>query len=107
MIRAYSNDVNFYGDEEYQSGNGIGVWTQEQADEYDYGFVVGAVYDCDGDLALKRILMTVLSKHNHGHGHIVYTGLVSEEDGEYTGWGGFQNPRMERWTAYIPEEETE
>lgn len=118
MLRAYSNDPEFYGDEEYRQGNCIKVWTQEAQDKYTdpsnkYAgradtYSVGAVYDCDGDLALKRIMMNVVvSTHNYGHGSMDYVGFVNKADNpdrkgeEYDGLG-FSNSefRIERWRLY-------
>lgn len=104
MLRAYSNDPEFYGDEDYLSGNGIGVVTS--------GRDKGWVMDCDSDVALERIMMTVLSTHNHGHSQIEYTGIVNfskettwgngtREIKEWDGFGDNRTVRIERWVINL------
>ena len=119
MLRAYSNDPEFFGSEDYRLGNGIGTWTQEDQVEYVKGnpsgkndFTVGVVYDCDSDLALKRIMMNVvISTYNFGHGSFEYIGFVSKSDDpdrrgdEYDGWGYKGDHRVEKWRVVVASEE--
>lgn len=103
MLRAYSNDVNFYGDEDYQRGNGIHVQTKTEAKQfaryYESKEVQQYVMDCDGDIALKRVMGTVISKHDFGHfaqEWIVVVGYDKHDD-DWDGFGGMDALRYERW----------
>lgn len=94
MLRAYSNDPDFFGDEKYQRGNGIYVVNAKQAKNYfNDPDMEGWVMDCDGDIALKRIMMdAVVSRYNFGHGHMEYVGVVGEDDG----WD-LRKIHLEKW----------
>jgi hypothetical protein len=112
MLRAYSNDPNFFGDEDYQQGNGIHVQTKAEAKRfaayYEADEVQQYVMDCDGDIALKRIMATVLSKHSYGGGSEEW--IVIVEKGDDNEWDGFgylnDNPplRYERWYVKLRKE---
>jgi hypothetical protein len=120
MLRAYSNDPEFFGDEDYREGNGISIWTAEDQARHLKGgghpddFVVGAVYDCDSDLAIKRITMNVvISSFHYGHGAMEYVGFVSKSDypvrrgEEFDGFGYGDGDvyRIERWRVGIAAED--
>jgi len=110
MLRAYSNDPDFFGDEDYQAGNGIHVQNDAQAkrhaEYFETGNVMHFVMDCDNDIALKRIMGTVISKFSFGHGvedWIVLT-QYNEDDDEWNGWGGLNEPlRYEKWSVRLRE----
>lgn len=108
MLRAYSNDPDFFGDEDYQAGNGIYVQTVAEAKRfakyYESKKVEQFVMDCDSDIALKRLMATVVSKHSYGHASeewIVLTSYNKAED-EWDGWGyGNEGLRYERWYVHL------
>jgi hypothetical protein len=74
MLRAYSNDPDFFGDEDYQAGQRNPrpdcvaearevrhlLRSSKKVQQY--------VMDCDSDIALKRIRATVVARHSYGHG---------------------------------------
>jgi hypothetical protein len=112
MLRAYSPDPldeSVYGDEEEREGAGVHLNTSEHYGESAKGYVL----DCDGDIAVKRIMMNaVLSVSDYGHGDLTYTGIVSFEDvgawgsgtrevNEWTGFGGLEQIRLEQWSVRI------
>lgn len=112
MIRAYSPNVEFYGDEDYRNGNGIWVCDKEGTKHYGEDYV-GLVLDCDGDLALRRILGTVLSHRSFGDGDDNYTVLTNrtpernrgDEKFEWDGWGWSDEYRIEQWQVRFHKEE--
>lgn len=73
MLRAYANDPDFFGDEDYQRGNGIRV--SKRKDTWP-----GYVIDCDGDIALKRTVGIVLGHDSFGHGSERWVVLVRDKD---------------------------
>lgn len=82
-LRAYSSDPGFFGDQEYQDGNGIHIGKD------------GMVYDCDMGLALNRTTGIVLSSSSWGHGSADYFVLIIEDNGKM---------RVEKWMVYIRDE---
>jgi len=112
MLRAYSPDPtneSVYGNEEEQLGAGVHLNTSNHYGKEMKGYVL----DCDGDIAVKRIVMNgVLAVDNQGHGAQTYTGIVSfEEIGawgsgtrevkEWTGFGDLGQVRLEQWDVYL------
>jgi len=112
MLRAYSNDPDFFGDEDYQDDNGIYVQTKKEAEQYaryyDSKKVQQYVMDCDGDIALKRIMATVVGKYSWGHASEDWTVLTvyNKEDDEWDGWGFGNEPlRFEKWSVRLRKED--
>lgn len=96
MLRAYSNDVA-----KYDSHDEHFVCIGQHAEYYGKSSE-GFVLDCDGDIALYRILGNVLSKHSYGHcaeEWVVQVSAEPDDDGnlEYNGWGDDNVMRVERW----------
>lgn len=102
MLRAYAPDVSFFGDpSEYM------VVDEKLAQHYG-DEMLGMVIDVDGDIALRRILGIVLSKHSFGHGNERWTVLVGREsDGEWNGWDGMRELRPEQWWVEIHDKKGE
>lgn len=98
MLRAYSNDVSVNNEHDEH----FVCIRPDHVKHYGEGFK-GFVLDCDGDIALERILGVVLSKHSFGHGHERWSVLVSQnDDGGWDGWGSDSDPqRIERWEVSI------
>lgn len=108
MLRAYSNDPDFFGDEDYQRGNGIHVLSPSAAKRYNSPDMAGFVIDCDFDIALRRVEGIVLNKFSYGHGTDDWTMLVGydKDDDE---WGrGYRadNWRIETWRVELRKEES-
>lgn len=115
MLRAYSpdpEDTFVYGDEEEREGAGVHLNTSDH-----YGKdLQGYVLDCDGDVAVKRIVMNaVIASYNYGHGSLEYTGIVGFEDvgawgsgtrevNEWTGFGDLEQIRLEQWRVRLKED---
>lgn len=117
MLRAYSPDPedDLYGGEEEREGAGVHLNTSSH-----YGKdLKGYVLDCDGDIAVKRVVMNgVLSVSNWGHGSIEYVGVVDFEDvgawgsgtrevNEWTGFGDLEQIRLEQWRVRLKAEKDE
>lgn len=114
MLRAYSPDPtdDLYGDEQEREGAGVHLNSGNV-----YGKdLQGYVLDCDGDVAVKRIVMNaVVSSHNFGHGSFEYTGIIGFEDvgvwgsgtrevNEWTGFGGLEQIRLEQWRVRLKDD---
>jgi hypothetical protein len=108
MLRAYSNDPDMgdhWGEHHLITQQYADQMIENYPGQRDYWQgVVGQVVDADTDLALQRVMMEVISFHNHGHGNMDYTGIVTGEidydtnEVRYTGWGSYNNMRIEKWS---------
>lgn len=65
----------------------------------------GYVLDCDGDVALLRIMGTVISHRSWGHGSEEFVVLVTDadEDGSWDGFGMARSDKMrfEQWVVRL------
>lgn len=107
MLRAYTNDPDEFWDEEYQAGNGIHIQTKQEAKEfatyYDDPKVQQYVMDCDGDIAIQRVMGYLLKRISYGGGREDLLVLVSHEaeKDEWNGWGSDRNVRIEQWSIRL------